>query len=196
MDARVLIKHSTSKCNEKLLTWLHSNINTIKKSINLKVIVVYEKHYSKLGNKITKLPALILNGTLVTGNSEIKKYITNAINAGGKKTGKSNIEPVVCDDLAEYWNKEMHSGLDDDDACNEADDLMDAVKRRALDATMTHKENTAKKPARRETVVSSARQDNILLDNIKPDKISDMVGNDPMMQKFWENQEETPSFGN
>jgi len=92
MDARVLIKYSTSKCNETLLTWLHSNINTIKKSINLKVIVVYEKHYSKLGNKITKLPALILNGTLVTGNSEIKKYITNAINAGGEKTGKSNID--------------------------------------------------------------------------------------------------------
>ena len=192
MDARILIKNSTSKCNKELLTWLHSNINTLKKKMSLKVIIVYENLYPKLENKIKKLPALVINGNLITGNNAIKTQLSNVAGASGVSKKKQIIDGGS-DDLMDYWNAEMHSGADDN-CDDETEDMMDQIKKRALDMTMTHKENLNKKPKRKETIVSSARQDNIQLDIIKPDKISDMVSGDPMMQKFWENQETSPGF--
>lgn len=190
MDARILIKYSTSKCNKELLSFLHQNIYTIKKKFLLKVIIVYDNLIPKLGNSIKKLPVLIVNGNAVTGNAAIRQHLVSEIEQSGIK-GKLPKDMGHCD-LEDYWNKEIHSGVDND--MNEEDDLMEQVKNRALEQSMQHRENNKKQPKRRETVVTSTRQDNIRLDNVSGDKISDMVSGDPMMQKFWENQESTPGF--
>lgn len=190
MDARILLKYSTSKCNKELLSFLHQNIGTIKRKFALKVIVVYDNLIPKLGNGIKKLPVLIVNGKPVTGNAAIRQHLTSAVGQSSIK-GRAPKDMGYCD-LEDYWNKEMHSGVDND--MDASDDLMEAVKNRALEQSMQHRENHKPKQKRRETIVSSARQDNIRLDNVNGDKISDMVGGDPMMQKFWENQESTPGF--
>ena len=190
MDARVLIKCSTSKCNKELLSFLHQNIDTIKKRFSLKVIIVYDDLIPKLGDKIKKLPVLIINGKVVTGNDAITQYL---VSPSGKSNGKGNLpKDMGQSDLEDYWNNEMHSGIDDD--TNE-DDLMEEVKNRALEQSIHHRENNSKQKKRKEKVVTSSRQDNIRLDKVNEDKISDMVDGDPMMQKFWENQENTPGFG-
>lgn len=190
MDARILIKHSTSKCNKELLSFLHQNIGTIKQKFSLKVIVVYDNLIPKLGNDIKKLPVLIINGKPVTGNVAIRQHLVSDVGQSGIKS-KAPKDMGACD-LEDYWNKEMHSGVDND--MDESEDLMEAVKNRALEQSIHHKEISKPKQKNRETIVTSARQDNIRLDNVSGDKISDMVGGDPMMQKFWENQESTPGF--
>lgn len=186
MDAHILIKCSVSKCNQELLSWLHSNICSIRKSLKLKIVIIFEDLYPKLGGRIKKLPALLLDGRVIIGNSAIKKQLS-IIN-----TSRNSAPTGTDDDLMDYWNSEMHSGVDNE--CTEEDDLMDQIKKRALDVSMSRRDGMKQKPKRRETIVSSARQDNVKLDNIKSDKISNMVHDDPMMQKFWENQETSPGF--
>jgi hypothetical protein len=144
----------------------------------------------KLGNSIEKLPVLIINGKPVTGNAAIRKHLVSAVGQSSIK-GKSPKDMGGCD-LEDYWNKEMHSGVDND--MDESEDLMETVKNRALEQSMHHRETSKPKQKKRETIVTSARDDNIRLDEVSGDKISDMVGGDPMMQKFWENQESTPGF--
>jgi hypothetical protein len=190
MDARILLKYSTSKCNKELLSFLHQNIDTIKQKFSLKVIVVYDNLIPKLGNNIKQLPVLIINGKPVTGNAAIRQHLVPAVGKPSIK-GEAPKDMGACD-LEDYWNKEMHSGVDND--MDESEDLMEAVKNRALEQSVHHRETGKPKQKRRETVVTSARQDNIVLDTVTGDKISDMVGGDPMMQKFWENQESTPGF--
>lgn len=189
MDARILLKYSTSKCNKELLSFLHQNIDTIKQKFSLKVIVVYDNLIPKLGNDIKKLPILIINGKPVTGNAAIRQHLVSAVVQSSK--GKEQKDMGSCD-LEDYWNKEMHSEVDND--LDESEDLMETVKNRALEQSIHHRETGKPKQKRKEAVVTSTRQDNIRLDNVNGDKISDMVGSDPMMQKFWENQESTPGF--
>jgi hypothetical protein len=190
MDARILLKYSTSKCNKELLSFLHQNIDIIKQKFSLKVIVVYDNLIPKLGNGIKKLPVLIINGKPFTGNAEIRQHLVSDVGQSSIK-GKAPKDMGSCD-LEDYWNKEMHSGVDND--MNEGEELMETVKNRALEQSMNHRETSKPKQKRREAVVTSTRQDNIRLDKANGDKISDMVGGDPMMQKFWENQESTPGF--
>ena len=192
MDARILIKNSNSKCNKDLLTWLHSNINTLKKNVLIKVLIVYENLYPKLENKIKKLPVLIINGNLITGNNAIKTHLSN-IAGSDSNSKRKQIMNGGEDDLMDYWNTEMHSGIDE--GCDdESEDMMEQVKKRALDMTITHKDNLNKNQKHREPIVSNTRQDNIQMEDIKSDKISDMVSEDPIMRKFWENQEKSPGF--
>lgn len=190
MDARILIKNSTSKCNKELLQFLHQNISSIKKKNSLKVVVVYDELIPKLNNKVDKLPVLILDGKLITGISMIKQNLMSSQNVN--KETKAPKAQGVCDDLEDYWNAEMHSGVDD--SGDKSEDLMESVKQRALDQSMEHRENKNKKEKRRDTSVSSTKQDNIKMEKINGDRISDMVNDDPMMKKFWDNQECTPGF--
>lgn len=189
-DARILLKYSVSNCNKELLQFLHQNIGSIKKRYSLKVIVVYDSLIPKLGNTIKKLPVLIVNGNLTTGNTAIRQLLVPMAEQSGivknSQTDKGDI------DLENYWNKEMHSGMDND--MDDGDDLMDAVKRRALDQSQQHRESNKKQEKKREPIMSNTREENIKLDMVSGGKISDMVDGDPMMQKFWENQESTPGF--
>jgi hypothetical protein len=190
MDARILLKYSTSKCNKELLSFLHQNIDTIKQKFSLKVIVVYDDLIPKLGNSIKKLPVLIISGKPITGIAAIRQHLVSDIGQSSIK-GRAPKDMGACD-LEDYWNKEMHSGVDNE--MDESEDLMETVKNRALEQSIHHRETGKPTKKKRDTVVTSARQDNILLDDISGDKISDMSGDDPMMKKFWENQESTPGF--
>jgi hypothetical protein len=153
-------------------------------------MVVYDNLIPKLGNNIKKLPVLIINGKPVTGIAAIRQHLVSDVGQSSIKGGAPK-DMGACD-LEDYWNKEMHSGVDNE--IDESEDLMDTVKNKALEQSIHHWETN--KPAKKKgkTVVTSARQDNIRLDDVSGDKISDMVGSDPMMQKFWENQESTPGF--
>lgn len=186
MDAHILIKNSASKCNKELLTWLHSNIGTLKKSLSIKVVIVYEELYSKLNNKIKQLPTMILNGKTFTGISSIKSKLTEMANSKKNNGNHFSAGSEHDTDLANYWNAEMHSGVDNDE-----NEEMDKIKRKAVDMSVNHKKLFTKKKKNNDSV-SNTREDNVQIDNT--DKISDMIPDDPMMQKFWENQETTPGF--
>lgn len=188
MDARILIKHSASKCNKELLEFLHKNIRVIKSRFALKVIIVYDDLIPKLGAKIKRLPVLIINNSAVTGNSNIRDRLISSI---GVTKVKDVAQDKGCDDLHDYWNSEMHSGKDEQ--LDASEDLMEGVKNRALEQSQQHREAQPKKKTSK-PVVSSAREDNIQLETMQGDKISDLVDNDPIMKKFWDNQESTPGF--
>lgn len=183
MDARILLKHSTSKCNQELLSFLHQNIGTIKQKISLKVIIVYDELIPKLGNNIKQLPVLIMGGKSITGNNAICQQLSVSLD---KTVVKKDAAPS---ELSDYWNSEMHSGVDDDIGDN--DNLMESVMRRATEQSLNHKEIS--KPKKKSDSRSKTRDDNIQLQDVG-DKISDLVDDDPMMQKFWANQESTPGF--
>lgn len=179
---RILIKYSTSKCNKDLLDHLHRNIEDIKKRFDLAVVIVYDELIPKLGNSIKKLPILIVNNHSIVGNEEIKKFLTVKHN----KTVKKAVKRDDNDDLNDFWNDEMHSNLDND---IEENDVMEKVKHIALEQTVKYKDDSRKKKEKKREP-----EDNIKTENISSDKISDMVNEDPIMKKFWENQESTPGF--
>lgn len=183
---RILIKYSTSKCNRDLLDFLHRNIEYINKRFDLAVVIVYDELIPKLCDGIKKLPILIVKNRGIAGNEEIKKFLMVKKNETVKNNVKRTSNRDDSDDLNDYWNSEMHSNLDND---NEENDVMEKVKHMALEQTVQYKEDSnKKKDKKRES------EDNVKTENISSDKISDMVNEDPIMKKFWENQESTPGF--
>jgi hypothetical protein len=182
MEARVLIKYRTSKCNKSLLAFLQNNAAAIKKRVNLRVVIVYDELYPKLKGKVSKLPALILNGALITGNNAIQGRLGGLIKDA--TTGKAPAPAPIGDDLESFWNDEMNSGVDEE----YADDKADKVRSRAMDAAMETRKQSTKKTKRIAPAVSNPG-DAARMDNIQPDKISEMIDDDPIMRKFWENQE-------
>jgi hypothetical protein len=63
-----------------------------------------------------------------------------------------------------------------------------------MEVSIQRQESTPKQKKKLEPIVSNNREENIQLEQIQSEKISDMVDDDPMMKKFWDNQEATPGF--
>lgn len=192
-EVRILLKHSASQCNRALLGYLHTNIDSLKRQLQVKTIIVYDNEISVLNGKIKQLPALIVSGRApITGSDAIKKYLNQY--TAGLETGDAF-------DLDNYWNDEirMREGEGDSDA---EGDLMDAVKSRALEHTEHRKSVTKSRnqkqgsshvdddiPAR--SGGSHKEDDSPTSDNICMEPI---VDDDPDMAKYWANQENTPGF--
>lgn len=188
MDARILLKCSASKCNRDLLSFLHSRHKTIKKGFKLKVIIVYDDIIHKLGKGgIKKLPVMIINGKAITGSTAIQKRLSQCDSKTPSASVASSIDEGC--NLEDYWNQEMHSGEDD---TNE-NDLMEQVKNRALEQSIHHRESSTKSSHKKDPTIASDHMDNIIMDDIGGDKVSDLES-DSIMKKFWENQESTPGF--
>ncbi len=98
----IFVKHSNSKCNKELLSYLLQHKQRLKKEYNIKVIIIYEYMIPKLDKKITKLPVFINNGNIITGNEAIINYI------------KPKQNKQVSDDIHSFWNIEIISGGDDE----------------------------------------------------------------------------------
>jgi hypothetical protein len=192
IQARILIKHNPSKCNKELLDFLHRNLKTIKKRFNLKIIIIYDDLIPKLPKTIKRLPVLITSGSATTGNNAIRQKLI-AVLGTTKVESTEQVKDMGISDLQDYWNSEMHNGTDND---SPGDDAMDNVKNKALEASIKHQESVSKQKKRvTAPLVTNNREENIQLEHIQSDKISDLVDNDPVMQKFWDNQETTPGFG-
>ena len=183
MKAQILLKKSTSKCNKDLMSFLHTNINIIgkkltKKSRKKKFVDYFNSNVHK---NIKSLPVLLINGKKIYGKSAIQKFFMS---------GSVNSKPVENNstDLQNFWKEEMYSKEDND---NDNNDVMEDVRRRALDQTVSR--NEQKKPKRKEPEhpIPVSNTDNVQLENIGSENIADMV-DDPMMAKFWANQELTP----
>ena len=186
MSAYVLLKHSNSKCNKDLLSYLHSKSSALKKKIKIKIVIVYSNIAPILRGKISKLPALIINGSYVTGNRKITDNLSSIIDNGPNGsddkcsiTGSSNLQ--------DYWSSEMYSREQEGE---NDEDQMEKIKQKAIDQSIVHKEQLDKKPKFKKTIVSSS-DDNLKMDTLTQDDISSM-DDDPYMKKYWENQEGTP----
>lgn len=194
IEARILLKNSASACNKDLLGFLHSNIDILKKYVDIKTIIVYKDLYPKLGGHIKSMPAMIINGSLVTGNDAIKERLTTLVQAS-KDTGSKPAPPKhnPGTDLESFLNGEMFSGEQEGDAERESDPMKD-VMNRAMQRTAQHREFTKKnKPQRKETIVSSSREDNIKLSQVEPESLKDMVsGETDLIQAYFANQEQSP----
>ena len=126
---------------------------------------------------------MITAGSSLTGTKPICQKLTEK-----PKTNVKQEQFTDPSDLQEFWNTEMTNGGDNDD---DNDDIMESVKNKALETAMKRQES---KPSRKKPTTSTThKNDNV--QPIKSDKISDLVGDDPMMQKFWDNKESTPGFG-
>jgi hypothetical protein len=66
------------------------------------------------------------------------------------------------------------------------------MKSRALNQTLQHNEQLKPRTKKRESVMTTSDDSNMSL-STDNDNISQM-DDDPIMQKFWENQESTPGF--
>lgn len=183
-SCRVLVKYSMSKCNKDLLEFLIRNVDVIRKRCSLQVLVVYDENITMLKGKVSKLPALIMGGRVITGNSAIRKMLLPPVGpaqaAAQKDTGSS--------DLQEYWSQEMHANDDNED---DEDGVMEKVKHAALGRSIQHQEQHAKKkPKKREPVTTD---NNIAMADIQGASVADLE-TDPYMAMFWANQETTPGM--
>ena len=189
---RILIKNTPSKCNKRLLEYLHSNVLGLKKNDatnKMKVIIVYDTSKLK-DSKVKLLPAMILGEKdPIVSTPKIIKFLNEIISKKStSKHAKSSNTSVSTDDLQDFWNAEMHSGFDIDESNNDGNTMENVVKR-AMNAGQERKAN-APKPKRREVIITTSADDNIVIDSNA--KIADFVQDDPIMSKFWENQEESP----
>jgi hypothetical protein len=199
MATRILLKYSASQCNKDILYFLSSNINEIQQSIPLKVIIVYDEMINKLGGKIKKLPAMVYASQIIVGNADIQKFISDKIGQG--KNGNSNnsvkskvegLQSTTNNDLNDFWNSEMHSGEDESNTGEGSDEMVETMKSRALNQTLQHNEQLKPRTKKRESVMTTSDDSNMSL-STDNDNISQM-DDDPIIQKFWENQESTPGF--
>jgi vacuolar-type H+-ATPase subunit F/Vma7 len=190
IQARILIDYKSSKGNKDLLEFLHNNINSIKKKINIKVIIVYNDLIPKLPKNVKRLPVMITTGLSTVGVKNIKQKIINSIGTTDVKS-KDHVKDMGVSDLQDFWDSEMHNGKDND---NNDDNVMESVKNKAMEVSIQRQESTPKQKKKLEPIVSNNREENIQLEQIQSEKISDMVDDDPMMKKFWDNQEATPGF--
>lgn len=160
----VIIKYNTSDCNKKLLKHIKDNIAEINSQEKTKVVIVYKNLVHKLG-KINTLPVLVSNGRVTTGVSDIISELSRK-----KVIKKENVT-----DLQSFWKDEMTAGDDNDDT-NE----MDKVKNSALS------DMNRRAPGK----VSSKPKSSYVSD---PDECEvGKMESDPLMKKFWANQECTP----
>lgn len=185
MKAYILVNKTASECNRDLLSFLHNNTSSIKSKLvnrTVKFIQYYNKsNHSKL--KIKSLPVLLVNNKKFYGKSAIKKYILS----GNVKSNKTSVKNTS-DDLQSFWKEEMYSKEDNVDT---DESIMDDVRKRALDATMIRNEQNNSKKRKPRNPLPTPRKNNIEIEPINTDNIADMV-DDPMMAKFWANQEYTP----
>lgn len=186
MKAYILVNKRASECNRDLLSFLHNNTNSIKKKLanirHNKFVQYYNKGtHSKL--KLKSLPALLVKNQKIYGKSAIKKYILS----GTVKPNKSSVKDTS-NDLQSFWKEEMYSKEDNVDT---DESIMDDIRKRALDATMTRNEQTNSRKKKPRNSLPTPRESNIETEPINTDNIADMV-DDPMMAKFWANQEYTP----
>jgi hypothetical protein len=203
MVSRILIGHSTSECNRLLLQFLHKNIDVIKQHTDVKVVIIYKELQSKLkGTGIRETPVLITSdGQAITKKKRIVQYFKNMVrgNQGGgrraggtSKSGRSRLTDGAPDELADYWNQEMHSG--ENELCDEdhQNKQVEEMKRRASVQSREHQQrmNKSSQPRRPPSKVDSF-EDNEKLQGIELQSPEDMES-DPDMKRFWANQEETP----
>jgi hypothetical protein len=172
MDARVLIKHSASKCNKELLQFLKKNVNYLRDRYSMKVIIVYAENIHILKTKIKQLPALIIEGGLFVGNQEIKKRLLSP--------HRSTIIPQA-DDLENYWNNVMNSKDQEEES---ETSIMDAVKAKTLEQTKTRTESLNSKRKQSKRSPSPV----IYKGGAETSTISEL-DDDPYMKQYWENQE-------
>jgi hypothetical protein len=186
--ARVLIKYSTSKCNKDLLDYLIRNISSIKKRYNIRVLKVYKNNFDIIKGKIDRLPALIIDGRVYTGNSNIKKQLS-ATSRRQKTT--TQYDPL---DLSNYMASEMSMERKMQDDCDEGDETMKNVEKIAAERTLQRKEHFERRKNKKRSVsIQEPIQQSSRGNNIKTGEISiaDME-DDPFMKKMWANQERTP----
>jgi hypothetical protein len=185
MNGWILISNKPTKCNKDILNFLHNNIYIIKKKYKLKIVIVYDDKKHILKNKITKLPILIFNnGASYTGiNSIIKTLLP--LNSSKQLSNNINIGT----DLESYWKEEMGSKEDNENGNGK---LMDEVLKKTLEIK-TERSNKSANKSSKSSNISADLSANVSSANLNESNISDMVG-DPIMQKFWANQESTPGF--
>lgn len=182
----VLIKRTPSKCNKQLLEYLSINSNKIKRHMILKVEYADGKLDSLKKANVKCLPVLIINGKIIETKSGIIQNINNFITDGSKIAKKINNK--TSEDLMDFWNDEMHNGIDKEEYTNSSPN-MDEVVRRAMNASQVRK-NSIPKRKKREHIPTTHEDGNIKITDAS--KISEFVSEDPIMSKFWENQEESP----
>ena len=171
----ILLKHSASACNKELVDFLIRNKKRINSTEKLVVVIVYDALIDKLQGKITNLPVLITNGVVITGTSTIISSLSD----------KKIQQPTPTTSIAEFWKSEMTS-TEDNAETNE----MDAAKDKAY-TTMGHRaksmKDAHKNPSNIKASVSSYNNTNVTVN----ENIGSM-DSDPIMKKFWDNQEYTP----
>ena len=195
MKARILIQHAPSKGNKDLLKFLMTNIDVIKKYVDIKVVIVYDKLIPKLEGKTKKLPIMVSPSfPTATGNNEIKKMLKQIVEGPAKHVavartgGGAPKERSPEMDVKSYMDEIMYAKDDE-----ETDD-MDAVKQKTMERTMNRNKMISEKakPKPKNTTVVDTPRDNIKLDSIGKEKVSDFT-NDPMMKMFFDNMEESPT---
>ena len=108
--ARILIKYSASKCNNDLLVFIKKNIQNIKKKYNFNILIIYDENISLLKDKIKKLPVLIINNELISGNGNIIQKLTE----------KTNVKKIPVD-IDNIWSDEMFKDKSSNDYDNNKD---------------------------------------------------------------------------
>lgn len=161
----VIVKYSASACNKELLDFLKTNIARINKQEKLKVVIVYSHLTDKLQGKIKTLPVMVSNGTLITGVSSIISELSPR--QIKQKENTTNLQ--------DFWKEEMISTDDNDD-----ENIMDIAKNKTF-TDMNNRRNGTRHSSKANSNTS----------NNFDGEISSM-DSDPIMKKFWANQEYTP----
>jgi hypothetical protein len=183
MKVLVLIKHKASACNKTLCEYLERNIKTIKKFVDLKVILIYDKDVSRIPKNM-RTPILIPEtGRPVTGIQKIKEYFKKS---AAKKTAAH--VPIQSNALEDFWHQEITStGQESDgkDTKQKSAEVSQRAMERAVALKATQDRHQGKHqggdvPSRTAAVESPGQ--------VK--SIADME-DDPMMKMYWQNLEES-----
>ena len=195
-DVHILIKHASSDFNKDLLSYLHNNIEQLKKQYNIKVVVVYNNMIPKIRTHIKRLPAMVVDGMLHTGNDAIKKRLSvNTVSSAGGM--QDSIYPPNTVDS--FWEDEMYNSSDDksDDETSIMADVMDKVAVRTMEHSKAQKRRTGRnqqltrksgrgKSKRHVDPPHNSSQSDVQIGDVQVPDLPSMEGMDDMERAYWE----------
>jgi hypothetical protein len=184
--ATVFLAYKANSYNKAIIDFLLKHVKALKKNIGLKVILV--KNVGKLNKAIKSLPAME-----VVEEDSVKyvEGVSDIVSELGKVKPK-----VAGDGMENYWNDIMMSGDNDPDPAEEF-----GKKLPSLAEAMTQQRNAQVPPKkvgngqeRSHEEAGESQHRPASTGDSKPGSIASFE-DDPLMKRFFENQETSPGEG-
>jgi hypothetical protein len=212
MTINLILSNKPSPLNKKLIKFFNLNLASLNKaSLIFDFEIAYPEQIEKYVKRgITNYPILISNTTEVIGVEKIIQYLKNNVDTHNKKI----LSKTDTDYLDEFWKKTMGSvkinesgQIEDDEDEDEAPDISKKIQKAFQERNDVTDFEPPKKGGNKKPVYASpARNNNVKtgltnsnsIDGDSPvvslknmGKGGKSMGDDDLMAKFFENQEES-----
>lgn len=215
-NCEILLINKPSQLNKKLIKFFNENLNFLNQNgLVFDWIVVFKSEIELYKEQnINKFPVLIVKNQHITGIDSIINFLLDNVESNRpQRVNKKNISIQNDDDLKDFYMNEL-TGDNNGDNIDETDNFSNSISQRVAEMNKNrekhglHPSSTKSNPEiheannnhnktstpRKAVEAPILRQNNIadtsVMSSVKKSTTTNNADDD-MMEKFWENMEET-----